>query len=150
VTLREYKVRRLIYRRETRSGRLNFGRITPAITTITITFCGVYLFLHTFNWNVVKGSIIFSVYATHLQNLALKRALLVKIKSGLRPQVSLPSLRVRQGFVSALFRLSQGYFNNSGVYLSIVGCSLQMQKLNMVGRCQRLVRVGAGFFSFRS
>jgi hypothetical protein len=79
VTLREYKVRRLTYRRET---RLNFGRTTLAITSTTTTFCGVYLFPHTSNWNAVKGSTVFSIYATHLQNLALKRALLVGVEGG--------------------------------------------------------------------
>ena len=81
MTLRGYKVGRLTYRRETRSGRLNFGRI-PAIATTTTTFSGVYLFPHTSNWNAVKGSTVFSIYATHLQNLALKRALLVGVEVG--------------------------------------------------------------------
>jgi hypothetical protein len=45
-------------------------------------FCGVYLFPHTSNWNAVKGSTVFNIYATRLQNLALKRALLVGVEGG--------------------------------------------------------------------
>jgi hypothetical protein len=82
VTLRGYNVGRLTSRRETRCGRLNFGRTTPAFTATNTTFCGVYLSPHTSNWNAGKGSTVFSIYATHPQNLALKRALFVGAERG--------------------------------------------------------------------
>jgi hypothetical protein len=42
----------------------------------------MYIYSRTFNWNAVKGSIVFSIYATHLH---LKQALLVGVESPAGP-----------------------------------------------------------------